>query len=631
MSGLCGWIDGRAAAIGEAPRVLDLMTAGIPLLPGAAFESAASDSRALAAGGATNDRDLVAEGPVWAAIVGQPRWTNADLAAMAKTEGHACALVASYARYETDLFEHLHGPWALAVIDARQRRGLIAIDRMAIHPLCYAITADGGLVFGTTTDSVRLHPSVGATISPQAVFDYMFLTRVPAPRTIYGGIAKLLPGEYAFFDGGEITTRPYWRLAYQDLAHADLNGLASELKAVLRRAVARATATGETRTIGSYLSGGVDSSTVTGLFAEQSGGAAAAFGVGFDSDEYDEMAYARAAARHFGIRLHEYYVTPQDIVDAAPMIAGAYDEPFGNSSALAAYYCARTAREHGVERLLAGDGGDELFAGNTRYLSQRVFEIWGRIPEWLRHGVIEPVVSGFPSGALIPPLRKARSYIRRASMPLPDRLESYNPLNEITLADCFEPEIAAEIDRDEPLAINRMHYSATRSRSTLCRMMHLDLRTVIADDDLRKVRRTAALAGVDVRFPLLDEEVVAFSAKVPPAALIKGTRLRYFFKWALRDFLAPETLRKKKHGFGLPFGYWLKTDPALQSIVYDSLVALKGRRLLRPRFIDSAIEAHRTGHASLHGELVWVLMMLELWLDSRAAVARTARRLGAMS
>ncbi len=630
MSGLCGWIDGRAATK-DALRVIDCMAAEIALLPTAAIESAAGEGRALAVGGPDADRHLVAEGAVWAAITGQPRWSHPDLAAVAEAEDHARALAAAYARYGTDLFDHLHGPWALAVIDARRKRCLIAIDRLAIHPLCYATTADGGVVFGTTTDSVRVHPSVCATVSPQAMFDYLFLTRVPAPLTIYREIAKLFPGEYALLSDGEAVTRPYWSLAYQNLAHADLDELATELKAVLRQAIARAEEQSGASTIGSYLSGGVDSSTVTGLLAEHRGGAVDAFGVGFDLDAYDEMAYARAAARHFGVRLHEYTVTPQDIVDAAPMIAAAYDEPFGNSSAIAAYCCARTAREHGIERLLAGDGGDELFAGNARYLSQKVFEIWGRIPAWLRRGVIEPVVWGVPGGAAIPPLRKARSYIRRASIPLPDRLESYNPLNEVALTECFEPDLAAEIDRDGPLAINRMHYSATRSQSPLHCMMHLDLRTVIADDDLRKVRRTAMLAGVDVRFPLLEEEVVGFSAKVPPAALIKGTKLRHFFKWALRDFLAPETLRKKKHGFGLPFGHWLKSDPALQAIAYDSLSTLKRRGLLRPAFIDSAIEMHRTGHASLHGELVWVLMMLALWLDSRAAAAKAADQTSAAS
>jgi len=502
---------------------------------------------------------------------------------------------------------------------------LIAIDRLAIHALCFAPTPDGGMAFGTTTDCVRAHPAVEASICPQALFNYLYFTRSPAPGTIYHGIEKLMPGQYALLVDGRIETEFYWRLAYEDDAPADAAALAAELKVLLRQAIERGSAEAGAGAVGAYLSGGVDSSTVTGFLAERSESPVAAFGVGFDSDEHDEMAYARITARHFGVRLHEYSVTPRDIVDAVPMIAGAYDEPFGNSSAVAAYYCARVAREHGVERLLAGDGGDELFAGNARYAGQRIFEAYGRIPAPLRRFVIEPAVFGMPGGDSIPLIRKAQSYIRRASIPLPDRLESYNYYNSVAIEECFEPDIAAAIDREGPLEILRMHYQATRSRSSLNRMMHLDIRTVLADDDLRKVGRTAELAGVEVRFPLLDEDVVAFSARVPAALKLKGMRLRYFFKWALGDFLAPETLIKKKHGFGLPFGHWLKTDPALQAIAYDSLSALKGRGFLRPAFLDSVIETHREGHSSFHGELVWVLMMLELWLESRAARAATAQ------
>ncbi len=618
MSGLCGWLDGRAAGV-EPSGLLDRMAAGLAAAPDAARKGRAEAGRGLALAGPESALSLAADGAVWAAIQGEPRWSDPALAEIAGAEGHARALAAAYERFGTGLFEHLHGPWSLAVIDGARRRALVAIDRLAIHALCFAPTPGGGMAFGTATDCLRAHPAIEAAIRPQAVFDYLYFTRSPAPGTIYRGIEKLIPGQYALLADGRVETGFYWRLAYDDDASADAAALAAELKELLRQAVARASDGAEADEIGAYLSGGVDSSTVTGFLAERFDGAVSAFGIGFDSDEHDEMAYARITARHFGVRLHEYAVTPRDIVEAVPLIAAAYDEPFGNSSAVAAYYCARVAREHGVGRLLAGDGGDELFAGNARYAGQRIFEAYGHIPAFLRRFVIEPVVFGFPGGQAILPVRKARSYIRRASIPLPDRLESYNYYNTVAIEDCFEPDFAAAIDRAGPLEILRMHYHGADARSSLNRMMHLDIRTVLADDDLRKVRRTAELAGVEVRFPLLDEDVVAFSGRVPAALKLKGMRLRYFFKWALADFLARETLTKKKHGFGLPFGHWLKTDPALQEIAYDSLSALKRRGFLRPAFLDSVVETHREGHSSYHGELVWVLMMLELWLASRDA------------
>jgi asparagine synthase (glutamine-hydrolysing) len=222
------------------------------------------------------------------------------------------------------------------------------------------------------------------------------------------------------------------------------------------------------------------------------------------------------------------------------------------------------------------------------------------------------------------PLRKARSYIQRANVPLPDRLESYNHYNEVEMTDCFTPAVAESIDRQNPYRLLRMHYEAAGTESSLDSMLHLDVRTTLSDDDLRKVEQTSALAGVAVRYPLLDEEVVAFSARIPPAMKLEGRRLRSFFKYAVRDFLPPATLTKSKHGFGLPFGLWLKTDAGMQALAYDSLASLKKRNIFQPAFLDSAIETHRNGHSSFYGELIWVLMLLELWFQKHRDRTRIA-------
>src|SRR5947207_1134756 len=211
--------------------------------------------------------------------------------------------------------------------------------------------------------------------------------------------------------------------------------------------------------------------------------------MGFAWEGFDEMKYARITAQHLGARAREYYVTPQDIVEAIPVIARAYDEPFGNDSAAPTYFCAKMAREDGVRVLLAGDGGDEIFGGNTRYAKQKVFEAYGRIPQPLRRGLIEPLAFALPGHDRIAPLRKLGSYIRQASVPLPDRLETYNFLNRSPLAEVFEPEFLAAIDVDEPLAMLREVYGRTASSAPLNRMMHLDLKVTLADNDLRKVSR----------------------------------------------------------------------------------------------------------------------------------------------
>ena len=170
----------------------------------------------------------------------------------------------------------------------------------------------------------------------------------------------------------------YWQLKYNDDGMESFAMLEGGFRRILREAVVRAI-DGETE-IGAFLSGGTDSSTVTGLLTELSGKPARTYSIGFSADGFDEMKYARITARHFSAQAHEYYLTPADVVDAIPIIAQAYDEPFGNESAVPTYFCAKMARADGIQVLLAGDGGDEIFGGNARYARQKLFELYQSIP-----------------------------------------------------------------------------------------------------------------------------------------------------------------------------------------------------------------------------------------------------------
>jgi asparagine synthase (glutamine-hydrolysing) len=326
------------------------------------------------------------------------------------------------------------------------------------------------------------------------------------------------------------------------------------------------------------------------------------------------MGYARIAARHFGVRLHEYYVTPDDVLAAVPQVAGAYDEPFGNASAVPAWYCARMARQDGKHALLAGDGGDEIFGGNARYAKQKMFAVFDRVPTPLR--ALAGTLPKLPGGMSIPLLRKLGSYVGQARVPMPDRLESYNFLHRTPLAEIFTKDFLSAIDSGAPLAGLREVYLRTASADLLKRMLHLDLKITLADNDLRKVKRMCALAGVDVSFPMLDEALVEFAARVPSALLLRRYELRWFYKHALRNFLPAETLAKSKHGFGLPFGVWMTEHAPLRELACDSLAALRTRGWLKPEYLDRLIQQHRSGDASYYGVMVWVLMMLQQWLDT---------------
>ena len=613
MGGIFGWIDRPMEPTRARAALADMLATDFgselaaegPILAG---------SSAIAIRHGILPVNVYRSGSMLAALEGHIHWASPDLAAIAEERGPAGALLEAYRRYGSECLRHFGGAFAIAVVDAESASGLLAVDRMGIRSLCYADQA-GALVFGSSVESVATHPGVGRTVSRQAIFNYLYCHVVPAPGAIYEGIHKLRPGECLTFRRGNVERRYYWHLRYDDHGKQSVESLKPRFRRILHQAVARAI--GPAVDVGAFLSGGTDSSTVTGLLTELRGKPAKTYSIGFAAEGFDEMDYARVTARHFATSAKEYYVTPQDVLDAIPLIARAYDEPFGNDSAVPTYYCARMARQDGVRVLLAGDGGDEIFGGNARYAKQRLFEAYGAVPEAVRHRFIEPLVLGVPGGDRFAPLRKLRSYIRQASVPLPDRLESYNFLHRLPLAEIFDPGFVSTVDVNQPLALQRDAYLRAASPSPVNRMMHLDLEFTLADNDLRKVSRMCEVAGIEARYPLIDDELVEFSGELPPSLKVKGLKLRYFFKQALKDFLPPETLAKHKHGFGMPFGLWLKEHKPLADLVHGSLDAFARRAIVRPGYIQELLSQHETGHATYFGIMIWVVMMLEQWLAAR--------------
>ena len=506
------------------------------------------------------------------------------------------------------------GDFALAAWDSRKHRGLIAIDRIGVQTLVYG-RAGEALAFASTLDMLGGCPGMRRELSNQGLYDYLFYHVSPGPGTVLADLKRLEPGCCLEFHAGAAgEPAPYWSIRFSEDNHRDVASLKDEFVGLLQAAVAEAAAGAAS---GAFLSGGTDSSTVSGMMARAGSGPAQTFSIGFDVAGYDEMEYARIAADHFACEHHAYYVTPDDVVSAVPKIAAAYDQPFGNASAVPTYYCAKLAREHGIERLLAGDGGDELFGGNERYAKHHLLGQYQRIPLLLRRSLIEPLLLAAPGLRGAAPLRKLRSYIEQARPPMPERYLSYNLLNHLGIAEVFTHEFLATIDSRHPQVLLARAHAAHAGASLVNQMQAIDLRFILADGDLPKVTRMCELAGVDVAFPLLDERVVAFSQGLAADLKLRGTTLRWFFKQALIDFLPPAVISKKKHGFGLPVGTWLVSHPPLNDLARAGIDLLRHRGIVRPGFIDELLTARLREHPAYFGTMVWVLMMLGLWLDSR--------------
>lgn len=542
-------------------------------------------------------------------LSGSPRFSDARLAALVLAGDTAAAWRAALQGAPKSAAQRVSGDFAVGLREL-DGRAFLAVDRFAIRTLCYRVDK-GQLRFAARADELA---DADTPIDPQAIFDYLYFHVIPSPRTIYTNIYRLPPGHYALFENGQLTVAPYWVANFEEQRSASFGDLKDEFRQLLRDAVA-------TQLAGSkpacFLSGGTDSSTVAGMAALASGKTAATYSIGFDAQGYDEMEFARLASRHFKTEHHEYYVTPDDLVRSIPTVAAHYDQPFGNSSALPSYYCAKMAHDDGASKLLAGDGGDELFGGNTRYAKQKVFGWYGSIPAGLRTGLLEPV-SRFSAMNQMPLVRKAASYVNQAKVPMPDRLMTYNLLFRLGVQEMLTPELLAQVDQQGPAQQQRGVWAQAGTDSLVNRMLAYDWRYTLADCDLPKVVGTTALAGVGVGFPMLDDRLLAFSQKLPTTYKLKGFQLRWFFKEALRGFLPDEILTKKKQGFGLPFGVWINTHPALKALATDSLHSLAKRGVVRTDFVQTLISQRLPEHPAYYGEMVWILMMLEQWLAAKA-------------
>ena len=324
------------------------------------------------------------------------------------------------------------------------RRFIAAVDRMGVHALYWSLSAGRLRIACRAADAL---PAVTErpSLDPAALYAYVYFHHVPSPLCIYRDVSKLPRAHCLRVRRGEATVQRYRLESFSGGADGRVDASADLLVDTLRGAVGRSLAGANAP--GAFLSGGLDSSTVAGLMAERLRPAPGrSFSIGFTADGYDEMEYARIAAGHFRLEAHEHYLTPDEVLAIIPSLLCATEEPFGNSSLAAAYQCARLARDAGVSRLLAGDGGDELFAGNSRYAKQLRFERYLRVPAPLRRRLFEPLADRLGRAMPESVIGKAARYVDQARVPLPDRLQSYNYLHRHSPAEVFTPGFLESVD-----------------------------------------------------------------------------------------------------------------------------------------------------------------------------------------
>ena len=524
----------------------------------------------------------------------------------------ALSILDLYRREGSKFVQSLRGSFALVLWDVRERRLILATDHFGTRPIYYWL-GNRQIAFAPRIRSFQNETAIPQTMEPNSLYFYLNHSFIPAPYSIFTDIRRLEPGHTLEWTNQRATIKRYWDMRYDEDESLSETAAADLIRSSLQDSVRFALQDGSNSAddFGAFLSGGTDSSTVVGLMALVSSQRIKSFSVGFEEEAYNEIGYARVAAKHFNSLAHEHFVNPEEALDALPTIASSYDEPFGNSSAIPTYFCLKMARDAGVRIMFAGDGGDELFGGNERYINEKMFSVYQQVPRPIR-ALLDLSAESIPA---FYPWRKAQNYIRKANQPAVDRFFAYQLFYRDHASEFFTDDFRALLEPEFPIDVARRHYQRAGEISPLNRLLYVDLKLAVSDNDLFKVNRVAETLGLQVRYPFLDPLVGINSGKIPAHLKVKGWSKRYIFKKAFEKFLPDEIIHKKKHGFGLPTGDWLRSHPGFRDLARSLL--LEPRSIQRGYFKRPAIEgllaAHDRERSGYFGSHIWNFMMLELW------------------
>lgn len=521
-----------------------------------------------------------------------------------RSEGDTEVILHLYEEHGIDLVHRLRGMFALAIWDRRDRKLVLARDRVGKKPLYYAQTATG-LVFGSELKALLRHPGVRRTIDYQALDHYLTFQYVPAPWSILEQVRKLPPASVLVYRDEQVSVSEYWRLDYQRKTEMSRPEAVEHVRGLVREATAiRLTSE---RPLGAFLSGGIDSSLVVAAMAEASPQPIKTFSIGFDDAGYDEREYARLVSQHFGTEHHELVMDPDPVATLAA-VGDAYDEPFADSSAVPSLEVARLTRQH-VTVALTGDGGDESFGGYTRYAYNAAVE---RVPVTLRSGLAR-------GGRLLPARGDSRRPVGRMRRIMVSSagdagaryLAVMSYFDEPGKRALYLPRMAAALSPTASTDLMRSWWDASAAPDVVDRMLDVDVRSYLPGDLLMKVDIATMRHSLEARAPLLDQRVMEFGASLPSSWKVHGRSTKVLLKEAARGWLPDAVLDRPKMGFGVPVARWLREDlrePA-RDLLTDRTAVERG--LFDPANVRRLLDEHDAGVD--HGPRIWALLMLEQW------------------
>jgi len=520
-----------------------------------------------------------------------------------RSQGDTETIVHLYEEYGDAFVDHLRGMFAIALWDARRRRLILVRDRLGKKPLYWRLR-DGRLSYGSELKALLCDPTLQRVIDRVSLARYLQYQYIPAPETILEEVQKLPPATMLVWEGGEPVVRRYWHPAYEPKVKRRPEEEREVCLSLLREAVKLRLRSDVP--LGLFLSGGMDSSTVLALMAESTARPVMTFTIGFEDAGYDERDSARAVARHFATD-HSEEVIRLDAISLLPDLATYYDEPFGDSSAIATYRVAQMAAPH-VRVVLTGDGGDETFGGYGSYRSQLALNRLDVLPPAIRRGAIR--------GRLL-----ARSLVGRRSA----RSDSITSLEELVsvpadvryvrMMSMSDLRLRARLLRDDVLA-DQDGYLLSVMRSgpsePLDRMLAADTMSYLPDDLLTKMDRATMAHSLEARAPLLDHPLVEFAATLPPIRKLRGQVTKVLLREVSRALLPAHLVERPKHGFAVPLGGWF--TGRLGDVYRETVLSPEAmlRDHLDQATAASLLDDHLRGPVD-HGRRLWLLLSFELW------------------
>ena len=506
--------------------------------------------------------------------------------------------------------DHFRGMFAFALYDKNRKSVFLARDRLGIKPLFYSLLNDNTLVFGSELKALKAHPRLSRSLEPQAVEDYFCLGYIPEPKTIYQGVYKLRPGHTILLERGKSVPdqREYWDVPFQPVATGSPIELCEELYARMREAV-------DIRMVaevplGAFLSGGVDSSAVVAAMAQLQQEPVHTCAIGFDVPQFNETDFARQVAQRYSTDHFERTVASDDF-DLLDTLAGLYDEPYADSSAIPTYRVCQLARER-VVVALSGDGGDENLAGYRRYRWHMNEErLRGALPLGVRKPVFGALGRLYPKLDWAPRIFRAKTTFESLAR---NSVEAY--LHSVSLTSDAQRRLmfsdALQRELQGYRAVDTFNYHAARSPTDdpLSLIQYLDMKTYLVGDILTKVDRASMAHSLEVRVPLLDHQFVEWISGLPASEKLRGQEGKYIFKKALEPHLPQDVLYRPKMGFGVPLGKWFRgpLKQRLRESLLDGGLAQTG--LFNQHFLETLVNDHQSGRREYSAPL-WSLMMFQ--------------------